>query len=77
MLKEGILNERFKNILKLVQDNPGKTSKEIAKALKIVKVYSQLKFLEYLELIRIEDYPRKMFITNKGVAALSHGGKDL
>lgn len=77
MLKEGILNERFKRILKYVEGNPRKTANEIAKALKRVKVYSQLKFLEYLELIKAEDYPRKMFITNKGSEVLLRGGKDL
>ncbi|MBI2652522.1 hypothetical protein HYX00_03570 [Candidatus Woesearchaeota archaeon] len=77
MLKEGILNKRFKNILEFVQDNPKKTKREIAKALKMVKVYSQLKFLEYLELVKMEDYPHKIMITNKGSEALLRGGKDL
>jgi len=77
MLKEGVLNKRFKNILEFVRDNPKKTKREIAKALKMVKVYSQLKFLEYLELIKMEDYPHKIMITNKGSEALLRGGKDL
>ncbi|GEM_PF-3519349 len=77
MLKDGTLSTRFKNILEYIVNNPGKNAKEIAKALKMVKVYSQLKFLEYLELIIMKDYPHKMTITNKGVASLSHGGKDL
>jgi len=43
----------------------------------MVKVYSQLKFLEYLELVQMEDYPHKMTITNKGSKVLLRGGKDL
>ncbi|MBI3035478.1 hypothetical protein HYY71_04080 [Candidatus Woesearchaeota archaeon] len=75
--KDGALNNRFMNILNFIHENPGKSAKEIAKALKRVKVYSQLKFLEYIGLVRMDGYPHKMFTTTQGVASLSHGGKDL
>ena len=75
--KEGKLEERFMTILEFVQANPGKTNHEVAKALKRVKRSSQLKFLEYLGLINMTDYPKRMFITDKGLASLSQGGKDI
>ena len=77
LYKTGTLSMRFNRILKFVNDNPGKTAKEIAKALKMVKIYAQLKCLEYLELIKANNYPRKMFTTNKGSEVLLRGGKDL
>ncbi len=75
--KKGNLEERFMTILDFVQANPGKTNHEVAKALKRVKRSSQLKFLEYLGLIKMTDYPKRMFITDKGLASLSQGGKDI
>lgn len=72
----GHLNERFKRILYVIKDNPGKTAFEIAKVLKIRKVFSQIKFLEDNKCIYRKNYPKRIYITNKGVASLSHGGKD-
>ena len=75
--KKGFLNKRFKETLKFIKNNSGKSAKVIAKALKRVKVFSQLRFLEDNNYIYKKDYPNKMYITNKGVASLSHGGKDI
>ncbi|MBC8500615.1 MAG: hypothetical protein ISS25_00935 [Nanoarchaeota archaeon] len=75
--KKGILNERFKEILRVINNNPGKKANEIAKALKKVKLFAQLRFLEDNNYIHRKSYPHKIYITNKGVASLSHGGKDL
>lgn len=75
--KQGVLPKRFLRILCLIKNNPGKTAKEIAKALKRVKVSSQLNVLEDNDYIYKKEYPNKMYITDKGVASFSHGGKDL
>ena len=74
--KKGKLNKKFKVILEFIKNNPGKPAKAIAKALKRVKVFSQLRFLEDNNYICKKDYPNKMYITNKGLASLSQGGKD-
>ena len=74
--KKGTLNKRFKEILEFIKNNPGKPAKAIAKALKRIKVFSQLRFLEDNKYIYKKDYPNKMYITNKGLASLSQGGKD-
>ena len=74
--KKGMLNKRFKEILEFIKNNPGKPAKAIAKALKRVKVFSQLRFLEDNNYIYKKNYPNKMYITNKGLASLSQVGKD-
>ena len=75
--KRGILNKRFKEILEFIKNNPGESAKAIAKALKRAKISSQLLFLLDNNYIYRNEYPNKMYITNKGVASLSHGGKDI
>ncbi|MBI3036271.1 hypothetical protein HYY73_00725 [Candidatus Woesearchaeota archaeon] len=75
--KQGNLEDRFMRILEFIQARPGQTNREVAKALKRAKRSSQLKFLEYLDLIKMTDYPKRMFITEKGLASLSQGGKDI
>ncbi len=74
---EGALPKRFLAILDVIKTTPGKTTNEIAKALKRGKVSSQLNFLKGNNYIYKKGYPHKMYITDKGVASLSHGGKDL
>ncbi|HLD18501.1 MAG TPA: hypothetical protein VJB90_00625 [Candidatus Nanoarchaeia archaeon] len=74
---EGFLNERFKTILRHICLNPGISSKQTAQALKRVKVSSQILFLNKHKYIERRGYPFKMYITTKGAASLSPGGKDL
>lgn len=73
---KGIINERFKSILRYISLNPGATSKQAAQALKRVKVSSQILFLNQQKYIKRRGYPFKMYITTKGAASLSPGGKD-
>ncbi|MBN2052391.1 hypothetical protein JW756_02720 [Candidatus Woesearchaeota archaeon] len=74
---EGILPIRFKTALRFILDNPGGKHKIIAKALKKGSVSNMITFLERNGYIKKEGYPNRIFITNKGVASLSHGGKDI
>ncbi len=74
--KKGKLNNRFLYILDIINENPGKTNKELSKALKRVKIYSQINFLKDSGYIRKINYPHRIYITNKGLASLSQGGKD-
>jgi repressor of nif and glnA expression len=46
---------------------------DLAKRLKRVKVYSQLKFLEKYGYICKKDYPNKNYITMKGLKELQRG----
>lgn len=73
---EGNLNGRFLKILKTVNEANGSFLKNLAKALKKVKLYAQIRVLERLGYVRTKGYPKMVFITEKGLASLSQGGKD-
>tara|TARA_Y100000310_G_scaffold107739_1_gene106162 strand:- start:1495 stop:2871 length:1377 start_codon:yes stop_codon:yes gene_type:complete len=64
---KGDLERRFEEILNKVYQVPGSTNKQIAKSLKKVKVSSQLKVLERMNLIKKYEYPHKNYITKKGL----------
>ena len=59
---KGNLEQRFLQILKVIENNPGITNKELAKALKKKKVYAQLRVLEKLGYVYSENYPKQVFI---------------
>lgn len=73
---KGKLNNKFISVLNAIRENNGYQMTKIAKALKKVKVYAQIRFLQRLNYVQCQGYPKKVFITEKGMAALSHGGKD-
>ena len=75
--KRGSLNKRFLTVLEAVDGAPGISTQDLSKALKKVKVYSQIRFLEGLNLVRKEDYPKMLYITKNGSEALLRGGKDI
>lgn len=66
---KGKLNERFMQILDLIYRKPGRANKELAKDLKRARVFSQLMFLEKTGYIKRTEYPKRAFITDKGMAA--------
>jgi hypothetical protein len=66
----GILPNDYLNILRPIRNNPLLTQKEIAKALKKNKVYSELKLLTDFKYIRSIGYPNKYKMMNKGLTAL-------
>ncbi len=66
----GSFSKNFLNVLKFLQKNPEMTSKEISKALKKRKNYSELKLLSDFGFISRKGYPYKFEITNKGSKAL-------
>jgi len=55
----------FKVILLFIKNNPGKTQKEISKALKKSKVYSELKILKNFGFIFSKDYPLRFELNKK------------
>lgn len=59
---KGNLEQRFLQILKVIENNLGITNKELAKALKKKKVYAQLRVLEKLGYVYSENYPKQVFI---------------
>jgi len=65
--KTGKLENRFLEILNLIKNNHGITNLELAKVLKRVKRYSQTRFLENLGYIKTMNYPKQLFITQKGL----------
>jgi len=67
---KGILLKNHLNILKCIKECPDKTSKEVSKALKKVKVYSELQLLSDFGYLTYNDYPYKFKITNKGLKSL-------
>lgn len=68
----GKLNLRFLNILNKIHKNPGIQIKELAKLLKRVKVYSQIRFLEEYGYIYSQSYPKEVYITEKGLKEINH-----
>lgn len=67
---EGTLWQDYLKILEFIKNNPDKTAKEIAKALKKTKVYSELKLLNDFGFISRDTYPQKFEITLKGLKSL-------
>lgn len=65
---KGKLNERFLNILNTVKANNGSEIKILAKALKRVKLHAQVKVLERLGYVESIGYPKKIYITSRGLA---------
>lgn len=64
---KGRLENRFIKILELIKSNPGINNKDLTKVLKRVKRYAQTKFLENLGYVKTMNYPKQLFITDKGV----------
>jgi repressor of nif and glnA expression len=60
----------YKDIINLIRKTPKMTSKNIAKALKKNKLYSELKLLNDFGFISVEGYPSKFEITSKGLKEL-------
>lgn len=67
---KGKLPENIKIIFNYIKKNPHKTAKEIAKALKKSKVYSELSLLNKFKFISSEGYPLK-FKINKEMKNIS------
>ncbi len=66
----GPLFPEYVMILEYISKNPKKNAKEIAKALKKTKVYSELGLLTNFGFILKEGYPYKFEITPKGLNSL-------
>jgi len=66
----GKLKNRFLNILKEVYKKPCAKIKELAKGLKRAKLYSQIRFLEDTGYVYIKEYPKKVYLTEKGLKEL-------
>lgn len=62
----GKLPEEYIAILNYISNNPLMTQREITKALKKNKVYSELKLLTDFDYIQSVGYPYKYKMTNKG-----------
>lgn len=64
---KGPLPPEYKQILNFIKNNPKKTAKEIAKALKKTKVYSELRLLNNFGFISNKEYPYKFEITSRSL----------
>ena len=67
--KGDLLHEHYK-ILDYLRDTPEKTTKEIAKALKKNKVYSELRILKDFGFVSYEGYPHVFRATPKGLKSI-------
>ncbi len=76
MKRKAKLNKRFKKMLRKISDMEGARTTEIAKALKRVKIYAQVRVLEELGYISKRDHPTRLYLTKKGQEELNIGGKD-
>lgn len=66
-LGEGHLDNRFINILNHINNNKYITNSELAKILNVKKIWSQTRFLEKFKYIKSKGYPKKLFITKRGL----------
>lgn len=66
----GELSNRFLIILTHIYNNPGEKVKDVAKALKRVKLYAQIRFLEDYNYVHSEGYPKTVYLTIKGLKEL-------
>ncbi|MEK6878765.1 MAG: hypothetical protein AABY22_04120, partial [Nanoarchaeota archaeon] len=71
---KGILPSEYCIILNYIKNNPNSNSIDIAKALKKIKLYSELKLLSDFGYISYKDYPYEFKITSKGIKSL--GGQN-
>ena len=72
---EGTLEKRFLVILEKINELPYATNNNLAKALKRAKRYAQLKFLEDAGYILRAGYPKKAYLTEKGLEQIKRGNK--
>jgi len=72
---QGVLEERFANILRLINNTPGLTQAEIAGLLNLKKVYSQIKFLNNYGYVEKKGYPEKVYLSKKGVEEIRREGQ--
>jgi len=70
MINGSNMPSKYKELLNLIRKTPKMTSKNIAKALKKNKLYSELKLLNDFGFISVEGYPSKFEITSKGLKEL-------
>jgi hypothetical protein len=64
------LPQDYRGILRFIKTNPNLSSKDLAKALKKSKIYSELKLLNNFGFISAEGYPARWVITNKSLKEL-------
>ena len=69
----GTLDKRLLAVLHLIHKNPGLTHKIITKTLKRAKRYAQIKFLEKLGYLKSQGYPKRLYITAKGMETIQEG----
>ncbi|MBI4016009.1 MAG: hypothetical protein HY362_04815 [Candidatus Aenigmarchaeota archaeon] len=73
-LGDGHLDKKFTNILYIVKNNEGKRITELAKIINRRKLYAQIKFLERFKYVECTDYPKRVYMTPKGITELRREG---
>jgi len=66
----GILPTEYAQVLVYIKNYPKSTQKDISKALKKNKVYSELKILTDFRFISCEDYPHKFRVLSRGLKSI-------
>lgn len=67
---DGNLPDEHARVLNFIKKQPRKTARELAKALKKNKIYSELRLLSDFNFIERESYPYRFEITSKGIESL-------
>jgi hypothetical protein len=71
---KGHLDDRFRRILIIIKNNQGKIISELAKIMNRKKLWAQIRFLEKYKYIICEGYPKKVYISRKGLKELRGEG---
>lgn len=72
---EGHLDKRFKNMLFVINTNQNKSVSELGKIIGKKKLWAQIKFLEDCKYVKSLAYPKRVFITEKGLNELGREGQ--
>lgn len=74
-LGKGYLDKKFKNILNVINKNQNKNVSELGRIIGKKKLWPQVKFLEDYKYVKSLGYPKRIFITNKGLTELGREGQ--
>jgi hypothetical protein len=71
----GYLDKRFRKILNTVKNNPNKEVSRLARIMGRKKLWPQIRFLERYKYVESKEYPKMIFITDKGINELRREGQ--
>lgn len=72
---KGYLDKKFRRILTIIKANENGSVSELGKIANRKRLWSQIRFLENYKYITSQGYPKRVFITSKGLTELGREGQ--